>query len=96
MEVQEESAAVENAGQKSQSVAYDRQPALHGRSTGKMQAVCSALSNSPVEFRGVFAVRHPPDSVPVTCTRLKKMQATACIKMGRLCTFLPNWQEIAF
>jgi|SRR5208282_4641304 len=33
-------------------------------------------------FWPVFGVGHHRDSVPATCTRLKKMQAIACVKMG--------------
>jgi len=59
-----------------------RPPAKHVRIGTEMQVLFPALGVFLVVFGRFLPPRHPPDSVPVTCTRLKKMQATACIKIA--------------
>jgi len=56
----------------------------HVRIGTKMHTPFPALGVFLVVFSRFLAHRHPPDSVPAVCTRLKKMHATACIKIGNL------------
>jgi hypothetical protein len=93
---QEKFAWVVNVGQKPQSVACNAPPALHGCLTGKMQAPWRPPKSFPSGILGTFGDQGCPGTCPVACTRLKKMQATACIKIGSFCEFLRNWREIAF
>src|SRR5208282_2131498 len=57
---------------------------LHVRIVPEMHTLFPAISLFLVVFGRFLAPRHPPDSGPAVCTRLKKMQATVCIKMGSL------------
>ncbi len=95
-EVQEKFASVENLGQKSQSVACNVPPELHGCLTAKMQAPWRPSRSFPGGIPGTFNDYGCPGTCPTTCIRLKKMQAIACIKMGSFCQFLRNLQEIAY
>ncbi len=58
--------------------------AKHVRIVTEMHTLFPATIVFLVVFGLFLPPRHPPDSVPVVCTRLKKMQSTVCIKIGNL------------
>jgi len=58
--------------------------AKHVRIGTEMHTLYSAQDVLLAVFGLFLANRHPPDSVPAVCTRLKKMHPTVCIKVGCL------------
>src|SRR5208283_3843317 len=57
-------------------------PAKHWQIVTEMQAIFPAIGVSLVVSGRFFAPRHHRARGLPTCTRLKKMQGTACVKIG--------------